>query len=273
MKFEILHRQAITAASNLRIAESRLIDLFQQIEACSGFLQLGYTSLHVYATEALGLSDDCAYKLIRVQRKAVEVPDLKEAVASGKITVSKAVVIVPVINPRNKNYWIEMAANSSKRELEKAVAEVNPELAKSEKAKPIGNNLIKLELTLTEDAFALLKRAQELFEQKKSTALTFAETIHLLSEQFVKREDPVEKADRNAHKTGPGASKIHKVHRRDRGRCQFVHANGKPCQQRKWLHVHHIKPKEEGGGDEPENLITLCSAHHKIVHTYGMPLH
>jgi len=28
------------------------------------------------------------------------------------------------------------------------------------------------------------------------------------------------------------------------------------------LHVHHLKPRKEGGTDEPRNLITLCSSCH-----------
>lgn len=32
------------------------------------------------------------------------------------------------------------------------------------------------------------------------------------------------------------------------------------------LHVHHIRFKSNGGGDSPNNLITLCSKHHKMLH-------
>lgn len=32
------------------------------------------------------------------------------------------------------------------------------------------------------------------------------------------------------------------------------------------LNVHHIKPVSQGGGDEPENLITLCVKCHKDIH-------
>lgn len=32
------------------------------------------------------------------------------------------------------------------------------------------------------------------------------------------------------------------------------------------LNVHHIKPVSEGGGDEPENLMTLCVKCHKEIH-------
>lgn len=32
------------------------------------------------------------------------------------------------------------------------------------------------------------------------------------------------------------------------------------------LHIHHIVPVSEGGGDEPSNLITLCEECHKKIH-------
>ena len=52
-----------------------------------------------------------------------------------------------------------------------------------------------------------------------------------------------------------------KVLARDRHCCQ------KPgCEHTKFLEVHHIKPRAEGGGNDPENLITLCSACHQLVH-------
>lgn len=33
------------------------------------------------------------------------------------------------------------------------------------------------------------------------------------------------------------------------------------------LNVHHIKPVSEGGGNEPENLVTLCVQCHRKRHT------
>ena len=32
------------------------------------------------------------------------------------------------------------------------------------------------------------------------------------------------------------------------------------------LDAHHIKTKGSGGGDNPENLITLCRGHHNDAH-------
>ncbi len=50
--------------------------------------------------------------------------------------------------------------------------------------------------------------------------------------------------------------------KRDRFRCQVP-----GCHCRRNLHVHHIIRRSQGGGNDPENLIVLCSKHHlHILH-------
>jgi hypothetical protein len=51
------------------------------------------------------------------------------------------------------------------------------------------------------------------------------------------------------------------VQHRDGGRCVV---DG--CTQAVWLDIHHIEWREEGGGHHPDNLSTLCAAHHTAVH-------
>jgi 5-methylcytosine-specific restriction endonuclease McrA len=48
---------------------------------------------------------------------------------------------------------------------------------------------------------------------------------------------------------------------RDQHHCQVP-----GCRHATFVDVHHIQPREEGGGHEPENLVTLCSAHHRACH-------
>ena len=55
------------------------------------------------------------------------------------------------------------------------------------------------------------------------------------------------------------------VRRRDRYRCQV-----KGCQRRSRLSIHHIIPRQEGGGDNPENLILLCEHHHNLIELEGI---
>lgn len=62
----------------------------------------------------------------------------------------------------------------------------------------------------------------------------------------------------------------------------ILHRDGYKCQSgksgcSKTLHVHHIKFRSNGGSNAPENLITLCSKHHKELHdgkfTLDVPKH
>jgi hypothetical protein len=58
----------------------------------------------------------------------------------------------------------------------------------------------------------------------------------------------------------PPAIRRH-VWRRDRKRCRVT-----GCQNHRFLDVHHIDPRAEGGGHDPERLICLCGAHHLAHH-------
>jgi hypothetical protein len=51
------------------------------------------------------------------------------------------------------------------------------------------------------------------------------------------------------------------VLRRDRRRCVVP-----GCRNSLFLDLHHIEPRSEGGGNEADNLITLCGAHHRAMH-------
>jgi hypothetical protein len=51
------------------------------------------------------------------------------------------------------------------------------------------------------------------------------------------------------------------VLRRDGGRCRVP-----GCRHATFVDVHHVEPRAEGGAHEPENLITLCAAHHRAIH-------
>jgi phage terminase large subunit GpA-like protein len=49
--------------------------------------------------------------------------------------------------------------------------------------------------------------------------------------------------------------------KRDRYRCCVP-----GCDNRLWLHVHHLKYHCRGGATVPENLVVLCSACHRLIH-------
>ncbi len=53
-----------------------------------------------------------------------------------------------------------------------------------------------------------------------------------------------------------------KILERDGWRCQV-------CGSMQQLEVHHLKFRSQSGGDEEQNLITLCAGCHEKVHRMG----
>lgn len=51
-----------------------------------------------------------------------------------------------------------------------------------------------------------------------------------------------------------------KVFQRDANRCQW-------CGTNRWLQIHHIIYRSQGGGHDEINLIVLCNDHHAMAHS------
>jgi hypothetical protein len=54
---------------------------------------------------------------------------------------------------------------------------------------------------------------------------------------------------------------------RDRGRCVVP-----GCQHHVFVDLHHIQPRAKGGRHDPNNIVTLCSAHHRAIHSGALVL-
>ncbi len=68
----------------------------------------------------------------------------------------------------------------------------------------------------------------------------------------------------NRHAIAPSVRR--RVLARDGHRCQ---APG--CTNTRFLEVHHITPRSQGGSNDASNLITLCSACHRHTHRHAFP--
>ena len=63
-----LHEEAKRRAKDYRRSEGRLIEILTEIDQNKAFKSLGYASMHIYCTMALGLSDAQAYSMVGVAR-------------------------------------------------------------------------------------------------------------------------------------------------------------------------------------------------------------
>jgi len=287
-----IHTRALELSSNYKKLEAELIEVLQQVEATKLFKQLGCSSLFKYAVEILGFSESVAYLFISVARKARDVAALAAAIREGTLSVSKAGRLVAVLNPENGDELISFAQQHTSREIDREVARRNPKPGFADRVKVLSAELLALNLAVSAEFFRKLKRAESVQAQKGKLGGGFAGVLELALDEYLHRHDPVVKAERAAAKNDRTkeaspeelclvrvptrkpltAAQRHEVFRRDGGRCTYHNESGKRCDSDRWVDIHHIHPVSQGGGNDPQNLTTLCSFHHDLVHQLSLPL-
>jgi hypothetical protein len=284
---ERIHGQAMEISSRYKRAEADLVEIIQQVEAHRVFLSRGHSSVFRYVTSELRLGENLTYSLITVARKARDVPELKMQLQAGAMTLTNARRVAAVLTPENQKEWIKSACELSSRELEKEVARVRPGVATPERASYVTHDRVKLEVGLSECEMLRLRRAQDLLCQSKKRPVSLEETIGVVTGEFLRRHDPVEKAKRHQVKKGGLPSEsveklvarresggrepipavvLHQVNLRDQRRCTHALPDGSRCNESRWTEIHHKVLVSEGGTNAPDNLTTLCSSHHRRRH-------
>lgn len=287
MTFDQLHQRAIECVKNFKAAESELISILQRIDEKKGFRLLGYTSLFAYATKALQLSESHAYTLITVSRKASEIPELKKAISEGLITTNGARRIASVITQDSKDRWIEKAAVLTQRELEREIVRVAPEQAVKETMRFVDPVRVKLVCGISEELMKGIQQVQNLVSQQRRKPVTLEETLEEMTGFYLKRKDPVKRAERVLSKpvqhsaryetgivqSAPRKRRIaiptrvkHQVMKREQGQCSFRLPDGTRCDQKRWLDFHHVKSVADGGTHTPANITLRCQSHHSLEH-------
>ena len=287
-----IHQKALEVAKRFKRAEADLISVLQEVECARVFVKLGYTSLFNYCVRALGLSESIAANFITVARKAREVPVLQSAIESGTLSVSKARKITPVLTLANQEEWVEKAKSLSTRQLEEEVVRVAPKQATPERIKIVSEDRVELRLGLSKAAKEKLKRVQDLESQRTARPVSIEEALEALLAVYLESKDPIKRAERvmNRKKKRVAADDApacvtghveryrsenrepipaivrHQALLRDEGRCAYLNELGERCENRRWIDLHHIRPRRLGGANTLGNLITLCSAHHSMQH-------
>jgi 5-methylcytosine-specific restriction endonuclease McrA len=265
IQFEI-HEKALEIVSRYKRAEADLIDILQKADEHRVYLQLECKNLHEYTMKVLKLSESVAFNFIVVAGKAKEVPELKQAIQSGHLSVSKARKITAVLTKENQNTWLKMAIEMPQKKLEQQVAQACPKEATPEKLKFVSGDRLNLKMGISEMIHQKLKRAQDLESQRRKTAVSLEETLESLLDVYLEKHDPVKSSERL--KTRKNLAVARQVDLRDCGQCTYTDSLGIRCAERRWLHSHHIIPKSKGGPDTAKNLTTLCSGHHRLIHSH-----
>jgi hypothetical protein len=190
-----LHEKSLKDAGNYMIAEAVILQDVCDIEEMKLYEKFGYTSTYSYCIKVMKLSEFITNSCIGIARKSKKIPELKQAIDQGELTVSTAVRIVPVLKEENKEEWINKAKTLTKSKLERAVADTKPE-AKFEKLKPSSKGRSRLDISISEEFEAEIRRLQEI-ESKAGVGLaSYEQVLQTAVRERLDRIDPLRKAAR-----------------------------------------------------------------------------
>jgi hypothetical protein len=278
--------KAVKAAHDIKHKELELIETLQWVEQFRIYEDFELTSLFAYCTQRLGISEDRACTYIKVARKALEVPALKQAIANDRLSLSNAKKLTTVLTPENQTDWLEKGTTLSTRNLEKEIAKEKPETKVNEKVKPISKSLFELRCILSPKAVELLERTMDLLNTQNR-----GEVLENVLEEFVQRHDPIKVAERaekrkahapapvpaarpaykNGKRTATPKAMANEALRKAGGACTHLDSRGVRCTNRRYLQKHHPHFVSRGGVHCAQNLSVLCRFHHHAMHHRATP--
>jgi hypothetical protein len=139
-----LHSTLTHALKVMQSAEECAVLCFAEILRRKLYRELGYSSIHLYAGEALGFNPSRTSQFIRLAESLEKLPAVKAAMESGELQWTKARELARVATPASEEAWVAEAKRSSRRELERKVAEVKERAQQASRVDPAQRSLAEL---------------------------------------------------------------------------------------------------------------------------------
>jgi hypothetical protein len=203
---------------------------------------LGFKSVEEYCTERLGMSPGVFRQRVWLERRMFALPPLREALRSGRLTYTKALLVAQDATSKNVLERIARAADTTWQQTER-------------------------ETTAREDRRNRAKGVRRLWAPKD--VMRTIEAAILSAQRGSEGEDrPVDRGEALALV----ADHFHEVWSKHRGnrpsraRQKVLERNGGCCDvpgcSLPARHEHHIRYRSHGGTDDPWNKTRLCVPHH-----------
>jgi hypothetical protein len=153
------HQKLISLLERIHKYEHSALLVFSEIMHQKLYEEMGYSSMHNYATEALKMPRSTAFHYISLTKKLEALPETKKAVESGDLGWTKAKEITKVATPATEGQWIDRAKKSSRIDLIEITKQAITVAKNESKQQP---TLIPIEINLPKA------------EPKISTSLSFS---------------------------------------------------------------------------------------------------
>ncbi len=117
-----------TLVAQDRTTTANLLAHLAEVDCRRLYAPAGYTSMHVYCVEGLGLSDDATWKRLQVARQARRFPQMLAALAVGRVHLTGLNMLCPHVTADNVDDLLEAASGKRKFDIELLIATRFPQV-------------------------------------------------------------------------------------------------------------------------------------------------
>jgi hypothetical protein len=122
---ELLRRLSELLSQSRRV-ESDLVAHIAEVDERRLYAREASSSMFVYCTEVLHLSEREAYLRITAARASRKHPILLEMLSDGRLHLTAIALLAPHLREENRDTLLARACHKSKRQIEELVAELSP---------------------------------------------------------------------------------------------------------------------------------------------------
>ncbi|HLY36483.1 MAG TPA: HNH endonuclease signature motif containing protein [Candidatus Binatia bacterium] len=249
-------RAAIRARQRIDFQTGRLLGLLAQLGLHRAF---GFHAFADYVRDRLGMSPRTVRALRAVDRRLPELPMLAAAYRDGRISLGRALALLPVLHPDTEAAWTERAQEVTYRRLAELV-DWAVEIGEPDHPLPPPPSDATLDFP-PPDARQMCARdcdAEIVFPGPASVVGLFRAAIHAFTPPGAPPWQGLERLLCHA---------IAEWRRQPRHRDPIFERDGwrcavPACTARARLHDHHIVYRSRGGDHARDNRVAICAAHH-----------
>lgn len=268
---ELIEKIQILVRQERRIGVE-ILELLHEIEVRKAYSELGYDGLFSFCVKELRYSEAQAYRRLQAMRALRSVPELKEKIESGKMTVTTvsqvqtylreeqkkgvelkpeaiAAVFTEFENCPAKEVEIRLQQRQGRPSDFRLVIDLSPELA--QKWEAVKNLSAHRTQGQPQEILDLL--LQSWLQREAPSQARENKPSPRRGTSFLRKVSAPEAATAASPSSRPGISMAIKraVWKRDQGQCQN-------CGSRFAIQFDHLQPVAKGGATSEENLRLLC---------------
>jgi hypothetical protein len=236
-----------------------------EFETRKGYLELGYSSLFAFCTEALGLSRSQSYRRSTAVKLMLRFPLVSEYLRDGRLTPRTLCHLRDLLGENDPREILDRAAGRTEEEIARLAAE-----ASSRRELPS-----VLRLAVGPEFLIALEQVRSELSHVVPSGNVEAVLLECMRQTLKHKARRRRGGDspRKAAAAPPSAPRgrtipapvRRQVALRDQNRCTFIGSTGKRCDSTWQLEFHHRHPFARGGPTTVENLTLYCRHHNQFA--------